>query len=201
MELVKILGDRLAAQEESFDNPRFSMHKMNRFMVHRLLARMTDTIERESGQASHYLEYINWVGDRKNPYEVEHVWADHPERHKDEFEHPTDFREYRNRIGGLLLLQKKFNASYNDLPYNDSVEPKQEGKRKHYIEQNFLAKSLHPLFYENNTGFRDFIAKTGLAFKAHDQFKKADFEARQALYIDIVKYVWRPERLSKALEE
>jgi uncharacterized protein with ParB-like and HNH nuclease domain len=191
VELAKILGDRLAAQEESFDNPRFSMHKMNRYMVHRLLARMTDTIERDSGQASRYIEYINWVGDRKNPYEVEHIWADHPERHKDEFDHPTDFKDYRNRIGGLLLLQKKFNASYNDLPYKD--------KHKHYIEQNSLAKSLHPLFYENNPGFRDFVAKQGLSFRPHEQFKKADFEARQSLYSDIANYVWRPERLTEAL--
>jgi Protein of unknown function (DUF1524) len=38
---------------------------------------------------------------------IEHIWADHPELHKDQFAHPSDFQEYRNRIGGLLLLPKK----------------------------------------------------------------------------------------------
>jgi uncharacterized protein DUF1524 len=58
-------------------------------------------------------------------YEIEHIWADHPDLHKDEFAHPGDFQEYRNRIGGLLLLPKSFNASYGDLPY--------AAKREHYL--------------------------------------------------------------------
>jgi hypothetical protein len=48
---------------------------------------------------------------QKPRYEVEHVWADHLEQHTDEFQHPADFAEHRNRIGGLLLLPKSFNAS------------------------------------------------------------------------------------------
>jgi hypothetical protein len=48
----------------------------------------------------------------------------------------SDFQEHRNRIGGLLLLPKSFNASYGDLPYAE--------KREHYFGQNLLAKSLHP---------------------------------------------------------
>lgn len=45
-------------------------------------------------------------------YEIEHIWADHPQRHTNEFSHPSDLAEHRNRIGGLLLLPKSFNASY-----------------------------------------------------------------------------------------
>lgn len=190
-DLVKILSGRLVAQEETFDNPAFSMHKMNRYMVHRLLARMTDTLERESGLPTRYTDYVNWTGDSKNPYEVEHIWADHPERHKDEFEHPADFVEYRNRIGDLLLLPKKFNISYGDKPY---VE-----KLKHYIKQNLLAQTLHPLCYENNPDFVKFVKRQGLNFKPLAQFKKADLDTRQALYIALAKYTWRPERLSEVL--
>ncbi len=43
------------------------------------------------------------------------------ERHDDEFAHPSEFAEYRNRIGGLLLLPKSFNASYGDLPYEEKL--------------------------------------------------------------------------------
>jgi hypothetical protein len=100
--------------------------------IHRLLARITDYVETRSGQASRYAEYAQ--RGRKG-YEIEHIWADHPERHVDEFAHPSEFQEYRNRIGGLLLLPKSFNASYGDLPYGE--------KREHYDSQNLLARSLH----------------------------------------------------------
>jgi uncharacterized protein with ParB-like and HNH nuclease domain len=189
-DLTDILARKLEGLEETFGNPRFSMHKMNRYMVHRLLARITDTLERACGQASHYLEYINVNGDHKNPYEVEHIWADHPERYSSEFAHPSDFWEYRNRVGGLLL-PKKFNGSYNDLPYDD--------KLKHYIKQNLLVQSLHPLCYQNNPGFRDFIARTGLPFQPYEEFNRAELDARQALYNQLAEYTWRPQRLVEAL--
>ena len=95
--------------------------------------RMTDYLETRSGRPSRYHEYIQRRG--KKGYEVEHIWANHPDRHTDEFPHPADFAEYRNRIGGLLLLRRPFNASYGDLPYAD--------KRKYYIKHNLLAQSLH----------------------------------------------------------
>ena len=122
-ELAEILTKRLVAEDENFaSNDRFSLHGMNGRQIHRMLARMTDYIEMSAGQASRYSEYIQRSG--KNGYEVEHIWANHPERHEDEFAHPNDFTEYRNRIGGLLLLPKSFNASYGDKTYAD--------KREHY---------------------------------------------------------------------
>jgi hypothetical protein len=192
LELVDILSKRLVALEETFNNPQFSMHKMNRYLVHRLLARMTDTLERSSGEASHYLDYINVTGDPKNKYEVEHIWADHPERHLEEFSHPSDFANYRNRIGGLLLLPKKFNESYNDSTYDTKI--------KHYIKQNLLVQSLHPLCYEKNPGFRDFIIASDLPFIPHDHFNKADLDARQNLYCQFADYTWRISRLKEVLD-
>jgi uncharacterized protein with ParB-like and HNH nuclease domain len=192
-ELVDILTKKLDAQAESFSsNERFSIHKKNRFMAHRLLARMTDYVERLSGLPSHYLEYVNLFGDPRNPFEVEHIWANHPERHQNEFDHPADFGEYRNRIGGLLLLPKKFNASYGDLPY--------EGKYEHYFGQNLLAKSLNARAYEHNTGFHDFIQTSGIDFKPCTVFNRADLDNRQAFYIRLAEQVWSPERLKDSLK-
>lgn len=183
-ELAEALADRLR-QEESFNaNERFGMHKMNRYMIHRLLARMTDFVERESGLPSRYTEY---VGNGKVRYEVEHIWADRLERHRDEFSHRADFAEYRNRIGGLLLLPKSFNASYSDLPY--------EEKREHYLKQNLLAQSLHPKCYERNPGFLRFIERSGLPFKPYEHFKKADLDERQRLYIQLAERTWSVDRL------
>lgn len=185
-ELAETLATRLAEDEDSFTgNDRFHLHGMNGKPIHRLLARMTDYIETRSGRSSRYAEYITRRG--KNGYEVEHIWANHFERHSDEFGHPTDFAEYRNRIGGLLLLPKSFNASYGDLPYAK--------KREHYLKQNLLAQSLHELAYENDPGFKRFVTESGLPFRPHPEFRKADLDTRQALFGQVAEQVWSPENL------
>ena len=158
---------------------------MNGRQIHRMLARMTDYIETQSGRASHYAEYIQRRG--KNGYEIEHIWSDHPEEHEDEFGHPSDFAEYRNRIGGLLLLPKSFNASYSDKPYTE--------KREHYYGQNLLAQSLHEKAYQHDPGFRRFREEPGLLFASHTEFKKAELDARQDLYRQIAEQIWNPEKL------
>ena len=185
-ELATILTERLNTDEETFaKNDRFSLHGMNRQQIHRLLARITDYIETRSNLPSRYLEYIGAQGNDR--HEVEHIWADHPERHEDEFEHPTDFAEYRNRIGGLLLLPKSFNASYGDKTYAD--------KHEHYFGQNLLAKSLHERAYTHNPGFLRFLEDSGLPFRAHPEFNKTDLDARQDLYCKIAEQIWNPENL------
>jgi hypothetical protein len=187
-ELVAALRRRLDDEQETFgSNERFRLHGTNGRQIHRVLARMTDFVETQSGQASRYAEYIQRG---RNGYEIEHIWADHPERHTDEFSHSADFDEYRNRIGGLLLLPKNFNASYGDLPYAE--------KREHYVGQNLLARSLHELAYDHNPGFLRFKAESGLPFCAHKTFKKVDLDTRQALYQQIGDRIWNPDRLQEA---
>jgi Protein of unknown function (DUF1524) len=163
---------------------------MNGRQIHRLLARMTDFVETRSGMPSHYVEYARRGG--KSAYEIEHIWADHAERHEDEFAHPSEFAEYRNRIGDLLLLPKSFNASYGDLPY--------EEKLVHYDSQNLLARSLHENAYDHNPGFRRFIEASGLEFRPHSEFRKADLDGRQELYRHLAEYIWNPARLEEAVE-
>lgn len=189
-EVAVILSARLTSETETFaSNDRFRLHGMNGRQIHRLLARMTDYVETRSGMASRYAEYIQRKG--KHGYEVEHIWADHPERHEDEFSHASDFEEYRNRIGGLLLLPKSFNASYGDLPYAE--------KREHYLKQNLLAQSLHERAYQHSPGFARFVGESGLPFKAHPEFKKVDLDARHELYKVLAEAIWNPERLSQEL--
>lgn len=186
-ELAALLHERLEDESERFEtNDRFHLHGMNGRQIHRLLARMTDYVETESGQASRYYEYIQ--RGRKG-YEIEHIWADHAERHEEEFQHPHEFQEYRNRIGGLVLLPKSFNASYGDLPYDE--------KRKHYAGQNILARSLHEDAYDHNPGFRRFLDTSGLPFRAHPEYRKADLDERQALYQALAEKIWNPDRLDE----
>jgi hypothetical protein len=186
-ELVSILNDRLAQEKETFasDN-RLRVYQLNRKAIHIILARITDHIERKSGMTSHFVEYVS---EGKNRYEIEHIWADHPEQYVDEFPHPADFAEYRNHIGGLLLLPKSFNASFGDLPYME--------KREHYNSQNLLARTLHEKCYEMNPGFLKYMEQSKLPFSAHPSFKKADLDARQTLYLQIAEEIWSTARLKQ----
>ena len=187
-DLIQLLRTRLDQEQDTFaSNERLRVHQQNRFAIHQILARLTDHIERQSRTASHFTEYI---AEGKNRYEVEHIWANHAELHTDEFNHPADFGEYRNRVGGLLLLPKSFNASYSDMPYDE--------KREHYNAQNLLARSLHERAYEYNPGFMQYLSASGLPFRPHPQFKRADLDARQELYRRIADEVWNSERLNQA---
>lgn len=186
-ELVKILRENLDSEEGTFDGGEIlHVHQQNRFYIKQLLARITNHIEHKSGMPSRFNEY---VAEGKNRYEVEHIWADHFERHTDEFSHPADFAEYRNRIGGLLLLSKSFNASYGDLPYEEKLD--------HYFSQNLLARSLHPNCYKRNPGFKKYIENSGLPFRPHAHFKKTDLDERQELYQKLAEEVWNPARLDR----
>ena len=123
----------------------------------------------------------------RNRYEIEHIWANPLKHHADEFSHESEFEEYRNRIGGLLLLPKSINASSGDDPYAE--------KRKVYAGQNLLAQSLTEQAYRNNPGFIRFKENSGLLFHEHQEFKKADLDDRQKLYQQLAKRIWNPERL------
>ncbi len=187
-DLAALLSSRLDAETEKFgSNDHLRMHQQNRRAIHYLLARITDHIESSSGYPSRFVEYMARGG--KDGYEIEHVWANKPEQHTDEFSHPADFQEYRHRIGGLLLLPKSFNASYGDLSYDQ--------KLPHYNGQNLLARSLHPGGYDHNPGFSHYIERSGLLFRSHEDFKRVDLDERQSLYREIAEEIWDPARLER----
>jgi hypothetical protein len=176
----------LAEQTETFaTNDRLAVHQQNRWQLHRTLARITDHVGIGSGEPSRYLEYTGNVG--RVRYEIEHVWADRPERHAEEFGRPADFVAHRNLVGGLLLLPKSFNASYGDAPYGQKVG--------HYLSQNLLARSLHPRCYENNPGFVGFVRSSGLPFESYEEFTAQAVVERGELYRQIAEQVWNPDDL------
>jgi len=98
-----------------------------------------------------------------------------------------EFAEHRNLIGDLLLLPKSFNASYNDDPYGK--------KLPHYLEQNLLARTLHPQAYVKNPGFLRFADASGLPFKPYETFTKSSIVERGQLYRAIALRVWNPDDL------
>src|SRR5262249_38718945 len=129
----------------------------------------------------------------KKRYEVEHIWANRPERHVGEFPHEADFAAYRNRIGGLLLVPKSFNASYGDLPYEDKLQ--------HYNSQNLLARSLHSNCYHLTPRCPRIPMGPRPLLKPHQHFKKKDLDERQLLYCLLAEHIWRTDQLVQQLQE
>ena len=195
--LVKILEKRLEEQDCTFDGTSdgrrngfagFGLNQWSKRYIKVLLARMTAHLESASGIDSSAAKYLI---EGRGRYEIEHIWADHYARHRDEFDSLADFSDYRNRFGDLLLLPKSFNASYGDMTYAK--------KRKHYVSQNLLAWSLHEQCYERNPGFLSYIEKENLPFVAMDEFRKTDLDARHGLYRKLADRVWDPDRLALEL--
>jgi hypothetical protein len=189
--LIKTLKRQIDEMDETFDGMRdFRLHGTNKRHVRYLLARITSFIEMETGVDTNFPAYINRSEQRRaKRFEVEHIWADKLEYHKDEFKNKSeeDFRRQRNNFGGLILLPRGVNQSFGSLPY--------EKKLPHYLKENALAKSLCSKYYERNPSLTKFISQSGLPLKAHETFAIKDMNERQELYIKLAEMIWNPDLL------
>jgi hypothetical protein len=189
-DLAAILSEEVAAIPETLEGVRsFWMHQQNRWHVHYILARMTYHIEQQSGMSSSFETYVS--RDIKNPFQVEHLWGNIYERHEDEFPTVEQFQRYRNNLGGLILIPKGFNQSFGADTYEEKVV--------HYYAQNLLARTLNEQCYQRNPSFRSYMEGSGLPFRPHAQFKKADMDERQELYRLICEEIWSPDRFEREL--
>ncbi len=180
-ELEIILKVKLAEMPEKLEGiTDFRLHGQNKYFIKFMLSRISAFIETSSGTNSNFEVFFHNPGGK--PFEVEHIWADKFEEHKDEFDHEHEFHNYRNRLGGLVLLPRGTNQSYGSKPYSEKIG--------HYIKENLLVKSLCPKAYENNPNFISMYSRLGLPFKSHPEFKKADIDERQNLYLEIAKQIW-----------
>lgn len=176
-----ILRNKLNEMPEKWTGvSQFRLHGMNRQFVKFLLSRISGFIEQQSGSSANFSTFFFSPGAK--PYEVEHIWADKFDEHRDEFEQKHDFDACRNRIGDLVLLPKGTNQSYGAMPYSEKVQ--------HYLKENLLVKSLHPMAYENNPNFVGMAQRLGLPFKPHEHFAKADIDQRQELIRRICEIIW-----------
>ncbi|MCY4218951.1 MAG: DUF262 domain-containing protein [Gammaproteobacteria bacterium] len=184
-EIRIFLHERLTKEMEEIDfSTPVGLNQFTARAIRRQLARFTDWLEQQSDQPGRYEEYVH---SGKNAYEIEHIWANHYDRFKHEFDQQKNFEDCRNLIGGLLLLPKKINASLNDMTYDE--------KLPHYLKQNTLAQSLHQDFYSHHPGFREAINNHSLPFHSHESFSKADLEERSQLYCQLAALIWSPDRL------
>jgi uncharacterized protein with ParB-like and HNH nuclease domain len=195
-ELIDVLKDRLAQQDATFEGSpsrgrrgiaELGLNQFSRRYIYHLLARLTSYIEVGSGKPDLFDEYVDRTV--KNPNDIEHIWADDYERFEVECPTRQDFDQWRNHVGGLLLLPADVNRSYQDKPFAE--------KAPHYAKQNLYAASLTAAAYQHQPRFQAFIAHEGLPFKAYERFGKAEQQERRALVLDLANRVWSPERLEE----
>jgi Protein of unknown function DUF262/Protein of unknown function (DUF1524) len=190
--LSDFLRTRLEELPEQFDDGsfgQFGRHQQNQRFVFHLLARMTYFVERMSAKPTSFQKYLDRSASGR--YDIEHVWPgtldDYVESYPDRFKTREQADQFRNRLGGLVLLPEKVNRSLQAKAFPD--------KQNKYLEDNLLAGSLHPGAYTNNPGFTNWIAEAGLPFTAYDEFTAEAIENRQALYAQLCRLVWSPDRL------
>lgn len=182
-ELAGVLSGRIASMDDGWAAvENLSLTQRNGNQLRYLLARITAWLEARCGGTLTFAELVS--RNRKHPFEIEHIWANHPERHP-EFSSEQAFKDNRNRFGGLLLLPKDFNASYGDATYPE--------KLIHYFGQNILARSLHPRCYEHNPTFLSITSDFDLSFAPiPGEFTLNSFSDRQLLYRSLCEVVWDP---------
>ena len=165
----------------------YRLKKTNRRQMRYLLARITSYIEQQSNINTNFRTYTDTDAKGKLFFEIEHIWADKYEQHRDEFAREDDFQDQRNDFGGLILLPRGTNQSFGAAVYENKVQ--------YYLRENLLAASLHLQTYEQNPNFKNFMRRSGLPFEAHEQFKRSDLEKRHGLYRQICEQIWNPDRL------
>ncbi|MBP6603405.1 MAG: DUF262 domain-containing protein [Verrucomicrobiales bacterium] len=198
-ELITVLSQRLAKDDATLDSAKggnrkgisdFRINMFTKRYVHYILARMTAYAESSCDKGQHFAAYVNRIPTvTKNPYEVEHLWPNHYEDFANVFQTEDEFSNWRNHLGGLVLLPKSKNASLNDKPY--------PYKREHYQDENLLAASLGGLPYAHLPRFKTFREASGHDFKSYPAFGKEEQMERRALYEGMMKHLWSIDRLKE----
>jgi hypothetical protein len=196
-ELVNILGHKLANDDVTFEGSLakgrtgiqgLGLNQFSRRYIVHLLARLTAATESGAGRPASFDKLV--TREVKNPFDIEHIWADDFEPVKTLFVSEQEFGEWRNHVASLLLLPADVNRSLQDKPFAQ--------KRAHYAKQNFYAASLDASAYLHQPQFQQFAAAHQLPFKAFERFTKDEQMARRDLVTALVERVWSPQRLQEA---
>lgn len=163
------------------------LNQFSKRYIYHLLARITAYTERESGRPDPFADLVD--RSRRNPWDIEHIWADNHGRYSEECPTRHDFDEWRNHVAGLVLLPADVNRSYQDKPF--------EVKAPHYAKQNLYAASLTESAYQHQPRFTSFVAREGLPFRPYTEFGKAQQEERRQLVLELARRVWDPARLEE----
>ena len=180
-ELTINLTEVINEIEYKFDKLlEFRLHGQNRKFIKHFLSRITSFIDSQIGND---LNYVSYHTSRGKQFQIEHIWGNKFDQHKDEFDQLNEFEDWRNSIGALILIPEGTNQSYSDAPY--------ETKLEHYIKENSYAQTLHEKFYTMNPNFLNNQTINKLEFKSHKLFKKDDIIYRCNLLERICNEIWK----------
>jgi len=183
-DLGTILGARLP--DTDFTVMRtLGLRGDNRPQIHYLLSRLTAHVEQEMGRPHDMQQYLA----RERKWQIEHVFANHPDRHPEV--DALTFRLTRNRIGGLGLLPASDNASVRDLPFGE--------KTTWYRSHTTLLAALAPNHEHRNPALRRLRTSHGLdsvlrGFGPSTPMTEV-VDVRADLYIRLARRIWDPARL------
>lgn len=155
-----------------YDNQFFK-----RYTLH-FLARFTSYINEQMGNPSQFAEFTN--RNSKNPYDVEHILPDAFDDYSAFFADEREFKEYRQRLGNLIILTKDHNRSYQAMKY--------ETKVSHYMSDNIMAQAMNSLAYQNNPLFIPIANRLGI--KPYEHMTKDTIVERQNMYLALSKEIW-----------
>ena len=167
-----------------------ALNQFSRRYIFHLLARMTAYVDVGAGRADPFPALVD--RNRKNPFDIEHIWAQNYALHQGVFESPQDFAQHRDTLPALLLLPADVNRSLQDKPYTYKVQK--------YATQHLYPASLATAAYEHQPQFESFRKTHGLPFRAHATFGKPDWAERQELVAKLVDLIWSPSRVTSCLD-
>lgn len=187
---LKALGQSLSKEIEHLDQKwdginNFRLHGQNRKFVKHLLSRVSGYLDELVGKDSNYVSYHHPKG---KPFEIEHIWGNSFDEHKDEFEQEHDFKNWRNSIGALILLPNGTNQSFSSDKYEEKID--------HYIKENVYAQTLNKLYYERNPNFLKSESIKDFSFQPYTSFDKSAIEERNQLIRRICERLWSTDYFS-----
>jgi uncharacterized protein with ParB-like and HNH nuclease domain len=198
--LVKTLTKRLNDDDVTFAGAESKgrhgvenlyLNQWSRRYIFHLLARITAFSEVMAGRSDQFKQYVD--RNRKNPFDIEHIWADDFGAHRQEFDSRDDFSACRNNIGGLLLLPADVNRSLQKKPF--------PYKRSKYASENIYAASLDSSAYTHQPKFKASAKKYGLPFTPYEAFGRDQQLERRKLVGELADLVWSPGRLQEIADE
>jgi len=193
LDIKEILSGKIADLQESFDGiGSWSLNLGNKPNVYYMLARITSWLEDEKVEGEVPESWPTWgryfARNLSDPWEVEHIWANHYERHTEEFASDSSFQEARNRFGALLLLPKSVNASLNDLEVQKKIPV--------YVKHNALARLTHEDALRNEPKLRAKVESLPVKHESIiGEMDEAQIAKRISLYKAMCEEIWNPQKL------
>jgi hypothetical protein len=177
----------LGIDEQPITLDGFGLRGTNRHQIKYLLARITAYAVAGCGLKAGVDEYLS----DSRPYQVEHLFANMPERHRKEVPDLLQFRTLRNQLGGLALLPASDNAAYGAMPLQDKII--------RYGRQNVLLGILNKDYHSTFGKLRKFAKENQVEryirpFPSNASMSEIT-KVRQELYLRLCAQIWSVEHL------